>query len=84
MREAVYRFRPGALDAIARATGRRTESELAWLIGLEGDTNLLGQLRHGALCGAPMALHVAGLMGDEEYVAAWFELVGDELNSNAA
>lgn len=84
MREAVYKFRPGALDAIARATNSRTETQLAWLLGLEGDTELLGRLRHGALCGAPMALHVAGVMGDEEYVAAWFDLVGDDLSMTAA
>lgn len=79
MREAIYKFRPGALDAIARAKNTRTEPELAWLLGLQGDTNLLGKLRHGALVGAPMALHVSGLMGDEEYVSAWFEQVGEEL-----
>lgn len=76
--EALYRFRPGALDAIAQHLNLRTEAQLATALGLGGDVELLARLRHGALCGAPMALHVSTLMGIENYIGAWFDTVATD------
>lgn len=70
---ALYRFRPGALDAISTAKNCRSEDELAAMLGIRDDQ--LDKVRHGALVGLPMAVHVARLMGTGEYLGAWTELV---------
>ncbi|MBG9356246.1 hypothetical protein ACQX25_04420 [Corynebacterium diphtheriae] len=78
VQEALFRFRPGALDIIAQMLNLRTEKQLAVALRLEGNTDLLAQLRHGALCGLPMALHVSELMGMEHYIGAWFDQVSGQ------
>lgn len=70
---AIYRFRDGALDAISRAKNCHSESELAAILGIRDDQ--LDKVRHGALVGFPMAVHVAKLMGTDGYLGAWTELV---------
>ncbi|MDN6707411.1 hypothetical protein [Corynebacterium glyciniphilum] len=69
----LYRFRDGALDAISRSKNCRSESELAAILGIRDEQ--LDRVRHGALVGLPMAVHVAKLMGTDGYLGAWTELV---------
>ena len=76
---AVYRFRPGALDAISTAKNCRSESELAAVLGFRTNPlEKLDRVRHGALVGFPMAEHVAALMGTGNYLGAWVELVTEQ------
>lgn len=80
IKEALYRFRPEALDAIAEHLNLKTEKQLATALGLRGNVSILDELRNGtALVGAPMALHVSSLMGIENYIGAWFDPVQDVL-----
>lgn len=73
-----YTFRPGALDAIQRSRNLNTEEQLALFIG----TNLdgLSKIRAGWPVTAEVALRVAALQGDKNYIAAWF----DQVNPQAA
>lgn len=71
MEQHLYRFRDGALDDIARARNCRTERQLAAALWISVED--LGALRHGALVGDPMRLHVAELMGHESALGPWLE-----------
>lgn len=73
-----YTFRPGALDAIQRSRNLATEEQLALFIG----TNLdgLAKIRAGWPVTAELALRVAALQGDKNYIGAWF----DQVNPQAA
>ncbi|MDN6242160.1 MULTISPECIES: hypothetical protein [Actinomycetes] len=73
MDQHLYRFRDGALDAIAREKNLRTERQLATALGIK--TEEVGALRHGAVVGDPMALHVASLMGLDHGLGPWLEPV---------
>lgn len=68
-----YTFRPGALDAIQRSRNLATEEQLALFIG----TNLdgLSKIRAGWPVTAEIALRVAALQGDKNYIGAWFDQV---------
>lgn len=76
MRQHLYRFRDGALDAIARAKNCHTERELAAMLGIDADD--LGALRHGAFVGDLMALHVAEVMGRNDALGPWLERVSSD------
>ncbi|WP_291479862.1 hypothetical protein [Corynebacterium sp.] len=71
MDQHLYRFRDGALDDIARARNLRTERQLAAALWIS--TEDLGALRHGALVGDPMRLHIADLMGHDTALGPWLE-----------
>lgn len=71
MQPLTYRFRPGALDAIARSRNFTTDQQLALYVGVK--TEQLAQLRAGAEVSARLAFRVSALQGDEQYVTAWFE-----------
>lgn len=73
MEPHLYRFRDGALDAIAREKNFRTERQLAAGLGISPED--VGALRHGAVVGDPMALHVATLMGLDDSLGPWLEPV---------
>lgn len=73
MTPILYRFRPGALDAIARSRRFTTEEQLALYIGVEERD--LPKLRAGAFVTAEVALRVSTLQGDRDYISAWFDLV---------
>ncbi|WP_165164945.1 hypothetical protein [Corynebacterium qintianiae] len=66
-----FRFRPGALDTIMRTRNLTTEEQLAAAIGIT--TAELDQVRAGAPVSARLALKVATLQGDTDYIAGWFE-----------
>lgn len=72
----LYRFRPGALDSIARSLNLHTERQLAACLRISADN--LGALRHGGVVGAPMALHVADLMGRDHDLGPWLEPADDD------
>lgn len=72
-----FTFRPGALDAIMRSRNLQTEEQLALLIGVHAAD--IPKLRAGAKVTAELALRVAALQGDKEYVTAWFDRVDDPL-----
>lgn len=74
LRSPTYRFRPGALDAIARSRNFTSDDQLALYIGLR-KTEQLAQLRAGAEVSARLALRVSALQGDQEYIAGYFEQV---------
>ncbi|AGP30797.1 hypothetical protein [Corynebacterium terpenotabidum] len=71
---AVYRLRPGALDAVARTRGISTATGLADALGIS--TEELDLVRNGHLVGFPMAVRVAELTGSGDDLSAWTELVG--------
>ena len=66
-----YRFRPGALDAIARTRNLITEGQLAAAIGVRPED--VPKMRAGMPVSARVALKVAAMQGDEDYLAGWFE-----------
>lgn len=66
-----FTFRPGALDAIMRTRNLDTEEQLALLIGVR--TADIPKLRAGAKVTAKLALRVAALQGDKNYVGGWFD-----------
>ncbi|VFB07747.1 Uncharacterised protein [Corynebacterium striatum] len=68
-----FTFRPGALDAIMRSRNVQTEEQLALLIGVYPED--IPKLRAGAKVTAEIALRVAALQGDKDYIAAWFDQV---------
>lgn len=74
LRAPTYRFRPGALDAIARSRNFTSDEQLALYIGLKRPEQL-AQLRAGAEVSAKLALRVSALQGDQDYIAAYFDLV---------
>ncbi|MCK2200521.1 hypothetical protein [Corynebacterium callunae] len=78
MQTRTYRFRPGALDAIARSRNYITDKQLAEHIGIKPDK--LPLLRAGAEVSERLALRVSALQGDEYYIGAWF----DEVNHQEA
>lgn len=71
-----FTFRPGALDAIMRSRNLQTEEQLALLIGVR--TADIPKLRAGAKVTAELALRVAALQGDKNYIAAWFDQVEEQ------
>lgn len=71
MQPLTYRFRPGALDAIARSRNYITDQQLATHIGVKPEK--LPMLRAGAEVSPRLAYRVSALQGDEKYVTAWFE-----------
>lgn len=73
MERLLYRFRPGALDAIMRTRNLTTEDQLASAIGVTRDG--LKALREGACLTVRGALRVAAMQGDAEYLSGWFDLV---------
>lgn len=68
-----YRFRPGAIDAIARSRNFTTDDQLALYIGVKPEH--LPLLRAGAEVSARIAYRVSALQGDEAYIGAWFDPV---------
>lgn len=70
-----YRFRPGALDAIARSRRFTSDEQLALYVGVQPDQ--LPMLRAGAKVSARVALRVSALQGDRDYVAGYFDLADD-------
>lgn len=72
-----YTFRPGALDAIMRSRNLTTDAQLAAIIGVRLED--LPKLRAGAAVTAEVALRVASIQGDTQYLAAWFDLVDDRV-----
>jgi len=73
MQTRTYRFRPGALDAIARSRNYITDEQLAKHIGIKPEK--LPLLRAGAEVSERLALRVSALQGDEYYIGAWFDQV---------
>lgn len=73
MKQVVYRFRPGALDHIARSLGIHDDRGLA--AALHISTDELHSVRNGAVVGLPMAVHVASLMGSSFDLRTWTQLV---------
>lgn len=71
----IYRFRPGALDAIARSRNLTTDDQLALYIGV--NVTDIPKLRAGAKVSERLAVRLSALQGDEQYIAAWFEPVGE-------
>ena len=67
-----YTFRPGALEAIQRSRNITTDEQLALYIGIE--PKHLEKVRAGYPVSAEVALRVAALQGDKNYLAAWFDL----------
>lgn len=68
-----YRFRSGALDAIARSRRFTTDEQLALYVGVT--TEQLPMLRAGAKVTAKLALRVSALQGDQDYIGGYFDLV---------
>lgn len=76
MQTRTYRFRPGALDAIARSRNFTTDQQLALYVGVKPEH--LPMLRAGAEVTERLATRVSALQGDEYYITAWFDLVDDQ------
>ncbi|MCG7247493.1 hypothetical protein MHK03_06085 [Corynebacterium simulans] len=70
-----YRFRAGALDHIMRTRRLDTEEQLAAAIGVKAED--LPRLRAGAMVSARLALKVAALQGDSDYLSGYFDPVFD-------
>ncbi|WP_141746279.1 hypothetical protein, partial [Corynebacterium sp. HMSC064H12] len=64
-----FRVRPGVLDHIMRTRRLQTEEQLAAALGTTVDR--LPDLRSGAPITARMALHIAALQGDSDFVAGY-------------
>lgn len=75
MQARTYRFRPGALDAIARSRRFDTDEQLALYVGVR--TDQLPMLRAGAEVSERLATRLSALQGDEHYISAWFDQVND-------
>lgn len=73
---SAYRFRPGAIDALAAHHNLQTENAVAGFLGVNLDQ--LGKLRHGALVGLPMAMRVSTLTGFDYKFNPWMETVVSE------
>lgn len=70
-----YRFRAGALDHIMRTRHLDTDEQLAAAIGVKSED--LPRLRAGAMVTARLALKVAALQGDSNYLSGYFDPVFD-------
>ena len=68
-----WRVRPGVLDHIMRTRRLTTEEQLAAVLGV--DPSVLPELRAGALITARMALHIATLQGDSDFIDGYCEPV---------
>lgn len=66
-----YVFRPGALDHIKHTRKLQTEAQLAAAIGITLED--LGKVRDGAPVTTELALKVATLQGDENYLGGYFD-----------
>lgn len=66
-----FRVRPGVLDHIMRTRRLQTEEQLAAALGTTVDC--LGDMRAGAPVTARMALHIATLQGDGDFIAGYCE-----------
>ncbi|ALC05958.1 hypothetical protein CDES_07765 [Corynebacterium deserti GIMN1.010] len=66
-----YRFRPGALDAIARSRNFTSDQQLALYVGVRPEH--LPLLRSGAEVSERLATRLSALQGDEYYISAWFD-----------
>lgn len=66
-----FRVRPGVLDHIMRTRNISTDEQLAAALGTRVDN--LPALRAGAPITARMALHIAALQGDSDFVAGYCE-----------
>lgn len=78
MQPRTYRFRPGALDAIARSRNFTTDQQLALYVGVKPEH--LPMLRAGAEVSERLATRLSALQGDEHYISAWF----DQVRENSA
>lgn len=70
-----YRFRPGALDHIMRSRNLNTEAQLAAIIGVKPDD--LPRLRAGAPITPELAMYVAVVQGDQDYLIGLFEPINE-------
>lgn len=68
-----FRVRPGVLDHIMRTRRLDTESQLAAALGVSPER--VEDLRKGATVTVHMALHIATLQGDEDFIAGYCEPV---------
>lgn len=68
---AAYKFRPGALEHIQRTRNLHADEQLAALIGIPVEN--LAKIRGGAPVSARLALRVAALQGDQNYLSGYFE-----------
>ncbi|WP_181999428.1 XRE family transcriptional regulator [Corynebacterium diphtheriae] len=66
-----FRVRPGVLDHIMRTRRLQSDEQLAAALGTSIDN--LADLRAGAPITARMALHIAALQGDSDFVAGYCE-----------
>ena len=66
-----YRVRPGVLDHIMRTRRLTSDDQLAAALGTTIDR--LGDMRAGAPITARMALHIATLQGDGDFIAGYCE-----------
>lgn len=73
---AVYRIRSGTLEALVHRWNIESPEDLAVLLRITSED--LVALRHGALIGLPMAVHIADLMGIANNLSTWTELVHGE------
>ena len=69
----LYRFRPGVLDHIMRSRNLNTENQLAVFLGVP--ESYLPKFRAGELVSAKIALKVAALQGDANFINGYFDLV---------
>lgn len=76
MQPRTYRFRPGALDAIARSRNFTTDQQLALYVGVKPEH--LPMLRAGAEVSKRLATRLSALQGDEHYLSGWFDLVDNQ------
>ncbi|MFW9238822.1 hypothetical protein [Corynebacterium striatum] len=65
-----YRFRAGALDHIMRTRRLDTDEQLAAAIGVKSEG--LPRLRAGTMVTARLALKVAALQGDSNYLSGYY------------
>ncbi|CAB0926652.1 XRE family transcriptional regulator [Corynebacterium diphtheriae] len=66
-----FRVRPGVLDHIMRTRRLQSDEQLAAALGTSIDN--FADLRAGAPITARMALHIAALQGDSDFVAGYCE-----------
>ena len=66
-----FRVRPGVLDHIMRTRRLQTEEQLAAALGTTVDR--LEDMRAGTPVTARMALHIATLQGDGDFIAGYCE-----------
>lgn len=71
MDRAVYKFRSGAIDAIARLNQIDSDEELASYLGVR--LSDLPAIRAGAPVSSKVALYVSSKQGDLDYLGVWFD-----------